>query len=206
MQSVKYIMLAGPKPEWVSDEVHTEAQGYADRIVEIYSDSVKNREWYATVSPEVYDETMRIVNFNDPYHLIDQMIESEKQGGLGLSRDIKICDIGCGSGIIGRHLAKNGFKDIFGTDGSDEMLVKANRDGAYRETRQMYIGDEPLSEELKNAFDVVVASGVWGHNHIPARCVKEVMHLVKIGGLLVTGMREMYWHNGEEFGLKDAFD
>ena len=77
MYSVKSHLIAGPKPDWVSDEVHRAAQAYVPRMQEIYSDPDKSREWYLTVPPEVYDETMRILNFNDPFYLIDQLVEPE---------------------------------------------------------------------------------------------------------------------------------
>ena len=102
---------------------------------EIYSDPVKCREWYLTCPPEVYDETMRILNFNDPYHLIDQLVESEEEGGLGLKRELKIIDVGCGTGVIGRHLSAAGFKNIFGTDGSENVLEKAKESGNYYDVR-----------------------------------------------------------------------
>ena len=70
----------------------------------------------------------------------------------------------------------------------------------------MYIGDAAMPEELKTQFDVCVASGVWGHGHIQSKGLHDIFGLLKPGGLFVTGMRTMYWVNGDDFGYKDTLD
>jgi len=34
----------------------------------------------------------------------------------------KILDLACGTGLVGRHLSKYGFKNIYGLDISEKML------------------------------------------------------------------------------------
>ena len=34
-------------------------------------------EWYAGFTPEGYNEWARVVNFTEPYHIIDQVVKSE---------------------------------------------------------------------------------------------------------------------------------
>ena len=111
---------------------------------------------------------MRILNFNEPYYLIDNLISSQEEGGLQIPKSAKICDLGCGTGIIGRHLAKNGYTNIFGIDGSENVLRKSKASGNYSGTKCMFLGKGPenFPEELKESFDVVVASGIWMHGHV----------------------------------------
>ena len=41
------------------------------------------------------------------------------------SKESKIIDFGCGTGLVGVELTKNGFTNIVGIDGSQEMLEVA---------------------------------------------------------------------------------
>jgi SAM-dependent methyltransferase len=151
---------------------------------------------------------MRILNFNEPYYLIDNLISSQEEGGLQIHKSAKICDLGCGTGIIGRHLAKNGYTNIFGIDGSENVLRKSKASGNYSGTKCMFLGKGPenFPEELKESFDVVVASGIWMHGHVSCTGIYDAHQAVKTGGLFVTAMRQMYWVNGDIYGYKDVFD
>lgn len=122
---MKSYLISGPKPTEVSQETHDAAQAWVPRLLEIFSDPTKTRDWYFRVEPDVYDETMRILNFNEPYYIIDNLISKQEEGGLEIPKSAKICDLGCGTGIIGRHLAKNGYTNIFGIDGSKNVLQKS---------------------------------------------------------------------------------
>ena len=55
---------------------------------------------------------------NDQFHLAKFL----KDQFPDLSRDSKIIDFGCGTGLAGEQLAIVGFKTIDGNDGSEEML------------------------------------------------------------------------------------
>ena len=50
----------------------------------------------------------------------------------GLNKDkLRILDIGCGTGLIGKYLAQKGFKHMVGLDVSPMMLAKARSKGVY---------------------------------------------------------------------------
>ena len=86
-------------------------------------------------------------------------------------KDSKIVDFGCGTGILGIELAKNGFSNIVGVDGSPEMLAVAKSkqiDGkpVYRNFCVCLIGSEPLSL-AETDFDIVVSSACMIKGHFP---------------------------------------
>ena len=59
-----------------------------------------------------------MTGFNDPYELTK--IVAQHFGNIG-----KVIDFGCGTGLCGDELQKAGFKDIYGVDGSPDMLKVA---------------------------------------------------------------------------------
>lgn len=48
---------------------------------------------------------------------------------------MEVFDMGCGSGLVGKHLAEFGFKQTVGNDCSQGMLdeIKKNRPDDYKE-------------------------------------------------------------------------
>ena len=83
---------------------------------------------------------MRILNYNEPYVVRDIISGPIDEGNLNLPRDISILDIGCGTGVFGRLLGQQGYKDMIGIDGSEHQLKVANQSGNYKETRCMWLG------------------------------------------------------------------
>ena len=136
-ESMQLDKAADPLPlrcplEPASKEIHDEALRHVPHMNDIYSSEEKCIEWYGKVSPAVYEETMRLVNFCDPYNIAAQAHKKEIDGGLNLPRDSKILDIGCGTGLVARILSREGFKDISGVDASANFLKLAAEDGNYR--------------------------------------------------------------------------
>ena len=99
---------------------------------DIYSSEEKCIEWYGKVSPAVYEETMRLVDFCDPYNIAAQVHKKQIDGGLCLPTTSKILDIGCGTGLVARILAREGYKNIVGVDASANFLKVAAGDGNYK--------------------------------------------------------------------------
>ena len=61
-------------------------------------------ELYNGFTPEGYDEWATAVNFTEPYYIIDQCTKSVEEGGMGVSREAVVLDIGSCTGIIGQKL------------------------------------------------------------------------------------------------------
>ena len=66
-----------------------------------------------------FDFIQKITGFNDPAMIVKYLAEQN------FSKESKIIDFGCGTGLVGVELTKNGFTNIVGVDGSQEMLEVA---------------------------------------------------------------------------------
>ena len=82
-------------------------------------DSRDNQSHYDLYSKD-YDMMQSATGFNDPYELVKVFME------LGLAKDLKIIDFGCGTGLLGEYLQKGGYQNTYGIDGSKDMLTIAN--------------------------------------------------------------------------------
>jgi len=80
----------------------------AGKEVEDYYD-----EW--TVENK-YDKDMVDWKYSGPQETVDLFAKHI------LTKDIKILDAGCGTGLVGIELKKNGFQNFYGADFSQKML------------------------------------------------------------------------------------
>ena len=108
--------------------------------------------------------------------------------------DVSVLDLGCGTGLIGRHRAKKEFKTVVGLDISPNMLEEASIKGVYSELHEHTLGEDPnsLPDQFKNKFDYVVASGLINNNHMDYLLFEEMLLSVKKGGLIVFATRFSY--------------
>lgn len=117
------------------------------------------------------------------------------------SRDIasvRILDAGCGTGLVGQHLAKLGAREVHGIDLSPKMLQIADGTGAYQ---TLNIGD--MSQQLdipEHSYDVIVCVGTLTAGHVGPEAFDEFVRIIKTGGLIVATVRESVW---EKNGYRD---
>ena len=111
------------------------------------------------------------------------------------TRDAKILDAGAGTGLVGERLAAAGFSDLHAIDLSPAMLAVARRKSVYRTLRPMTLG-APLAF-ADDAFDAVIAVGVFTTGHAPAHAFDELVRITKPQGVIVFSLR-----TGE---IEDAF-
>lgn len=165
-------------------------------------------DWYAGFTPEGYNEWARVVNFTEPQHIIDQCSKSNTDGGLQLDRSAVMLDIGSGTGIIGQALQNAGYENLEALDVSTNFLDAVRERGFYKEHHNFFLGKgvDQFPAELKNKYDVVTASGVWMPGHMPNEAIEDVHAGLKIGGYLVTAMRNTMWADGVEEGYKEKFE
>ena len=106
-------------------------------------------------------------------------------------RDIRILDIGCGTGLSGMALYNVGFRDIEGCDFSSLMIEKAKDTNVYQRLFEADI-NQKLEIETET-YDAAVAVGVLSFAHVRTDALREMLRIVKTGGLLVIGLNEKYW-------------
>ena len=193
----------GPLPAGVSQEQHDEAVRIAPKLTDYFKSQEATIDWYVTVDPTVYDEVMRICNFNEPYYIAKTVAELEK------SRSGQIMDLGCGTGLIARLLEKEGIKgNIHGVDAVQNVIDVAKRDGRYKSLLTQKLGDgvDKLPEEFRSNFDLATASGIFLAGHVPAGGIDDAHAVVKVGGHFVTAMRKIYWTDDHPSGYKAKID
>jgi SAM-dependent methyltransferase len=163
------------------------------------------KAWYGGFTPEGYNEWARCVNFTEPYHIIDQCVKEESTGGLSLPRTAICMDIGSGTGIVGQAMQNAGFINLHALDVSTNFLDAVRERGFYKEHHNFFLGRgvDQFPAELKNYFDCITASGVWMPGHMPNAALDDVHAALKVGGVLVTAMRNTMWCDGVEEGYKE---
>ena len=94
------------------------------------------------------------------------------------SKDIKIIDLGAGTGLVAVELKKHGFTNIDGLDMSPEMLKKAKEKDVY----QKYICEALTEKRLDiptGAYDVVLSVGAVTCGYIKSNAFDEILRLGK---------------------------
>ena len=74
-----------------------------------------------------YDGMQEMSGFNDPFEIAKVTVEKLGQEGQPLANhEVKLMDFGCGTGLMGAELKKAGYTNIYGLDGSPQMLEIAD--------------------------------------------------------------------------------
>ena len=77
-----------------------------------------------------YENIYLRLGYPDPVKVAEKCAKYAQKRGLNKDK-VRILDIGCGTGLIGKYLAQKGFKHIVGLDVSTMMLAKARTKGVY---------------------------------------------------------------------------
>ena len=96
--------------------------------------------------------------------------------------EAKILDVGCGTGLSGIALRKEGFNVIDGIDPSAEMLAIAKAKGIYRNCIDMP-GEK--MDVVAGTYDAIACIGVIGSGAAPLSVLDDVMALLPAKGKLV---------------------
>ena len=103
------------------------------------------------------------------------------------NKELKIIDVGCGTGLVGRELERAGFVNFDGIDISKEMIDIAKRRGY----SNLFIGS--LNNKLPftdGEYDAALCVGVFTHGHIGSDRLDELVRIVKPGGIICFTINE----------------
>ena len=120
------------------------------------------------------------------YGYIAPKLTADKFKALVLKKNLKIIDVGCGTGLVGQALYENGYKNIDGYDISPEMLKIAKQSKFYKELKQIDLNDKPTN--LSETYDVLICVGSFGYGALEPIAIRHLIGLVKSGGLLFIFM------------------
>jgi len=139
----------------------------AGKEVEDYYD-----EW--TVENK-YDKDMVDWKYSGPQETVDLLKKHTP------SKDIKILDAGCGTGLVGIELKKNGFQNFDGADFSQKMLdlVPMN---IYR---NLFKIDLNKKIDIKdNTYEGITCVGTFTFGHVNPPALDEMVRISKTGSLI----------------------
>ena len=120
------------------------------------------------------------------YGYIAPKLTVDKFKALVFKKNLKIIDVGCGTGLVGQALYENGYKNIDGYDISPEMLKIAKQSKFYKELKQIDLNDKPTN--LSRTYDVLICVGSFGYGALEPIAIRHLIGLVKSGGLLFIFM------------------
>ena len=165
------------------------------------SDCTKIGAFYDDLSPDGYDEMFRVaVKYTDPKIITENFFE------LKLSKDVKVLDVGAGTGIIGELLHEGGITNIDALDASTTFLDTLVTRGYYKTAKIAMLGYGNFPEpERKELYDVVTACGVFLKGHMPKEALDEIHQYLKPNGYFVTAMRQCYYDPFEPMGYFGKF-
>jgi len=104
-----------------------------------------------------------------------------------LNNKCKILDAGCGTGLVGIELKKNGYTNIEGADFSQNMLDLIPK-GVYKKIKKIDL-NKPLKFET-NMYDVVMCVGTFTYGHVKPQALDEFIRIIKNKGLICFTINE----------------
>jgi 2-polyprenyl-3-methyl-5-hydroxy-6-metoxy-1,4-benzoquinol methylase len=144
----------------------------------------------AELPPEAMERIVQRLEFRGSDLAFAQMRETYLDR-LSLAPDARVLDLGCGTGIVSRSLARReGFAGaLVGVDFSDALLAAARRlaaDEALGDRIIFRTGDAHALAEPAESYDAVIAHTLVSHVADPAAVVSEAMRVLRPGGVLAV--------------------
>ena len=99
--------------------------------------------------------------------------------------DLKIIDVGAGTGLIGIELQKLGYSNLHALDISSEMLKKQRKEIFTKGFFCVPLSDQQIHEIQTGEFDALICAGSLLAGHIRAAAFEEMVRMVKHGKIAV---------------------
>jgi len=136
-----------------------------------------------------YDQDMVEWNYTGPKEAVNIFKK------YATSKDIKIFDAGCGTGLVGIELKKIGYNNIHGADLSKKLLDLVPK-GFYNNLEQIDL-NKPLNKK-NNIYDAVICVGTFTFGHVKPPALDEFVRVTKNKGLICFTINEGIY---EEYGF-----
>lgn len=96
----------------------------------------------------------------------------------------RVLDVGCGNGVISRHLGQFGY-EVLGIDISEKTIAVANARNTYPNVKFAAISAEALTAQGET-YDAVICSEVLEHLDQPQLLLQTIHDSLKDDGLLIV--------------------
>jgi ubiquinone/menaquinone biosynthesis C-methylase UbiE len=141
------------------------------------------RDWASTYDQHLEQDLRYIA----PVLIAEMLAEAVKD------RTARILDVGCGTGLVGEHLAGQGFSGIDGLDFSPEMLARAERKACYR---HLVEGDLNAALDIPSqTYDGAISCGTFTHGHVQANALDEIVRVLNPSSYLACTVHRDIWHS-----------
>ena len=104
-----------------------------------------------------------------------------------VNKDIQILDAGCGSGLVGMELKKEGYVNIKGVDFSQSMLNLIPVE-IYNSVELIDLNESLYFED--NCFDAIMCVGTFTYGHVKAHVLNEFIRITKNNGFICFTVNE----------------
>ena len=120
--------------------------------------------------------------------------------------DGTICDIGCGTGLVGEELKNlNANIVIDGFDISSEMIAVAKTKNVYRNFYELDLTKPILG--VPTDYAALISSGTFTHGHLGPEILVSLLSLCRDNALLTVGVNESHYRDkGFEKALNEMQD
>ena len=113
------------------------------------------------------------------------------------SRECKVLDAGCGTGLVGEVLNRMGYRNLEALDYSDDMLAQAQQKGVYDHLVQ---ADMSRSLEVPDdCYDAIICVGTFTYAHVGPQAFDEMMRVTRPGGYVCFTIRDGAY---QEYGYR----
>jgi len=145
-----------------------------------------------------YDQDMIDWNYTGPTETVNIFKK------YTMSKDIKIFDAGCGTGLVGIELKKFGYTNIYGADLSKKLLDLIPKN-LYKKLEQIDL-NKPLNKK-NNIYDAALCVGTFTFGHVKPIALNELIRVVKNKGLICFTVNEgIYEEYGFDKKIQDLSD
>ena len=136
-----------------------------------------------------YDKDMVEWDYTGPKETVDTFKKYAN------NKEIKIYDAGCGTGLVGVELKKNGYTNFDGADLSEKLLDLVPN-GLYRNLSKADL-NKPLNIS-DNKYDAILCVGTFTFGHVKPQALDEFIRIIKNKGLICFTINEGIY---EEYGF-----
>ena len=154
-----------------------------------------NRKYYEGFAPFYDSVFVKNLGYTYPSIVANLLVEKVKIDG-------PICDIGCGTGLVGSEIKKKVPNAVIdGVDISKDMIQISREKNIYRSLIELNLED-PLHQLLKN-YSTIVSAGTFTHGHLGSDALSRLISHFNSGTKFVIGINFDHYHSkGFEKKLK----